>query len=225
MLPIRSTVLHTKTLSADGISRSGRLQGPACCETQSTTNMSASLLVRLPAELHLNIVDKLELQDTIVLARTNRYFRSIIPTPSHKDILKAEANTWATDRGLYACSGCVTLRCFEDFADDMRKGKRSRAGTEADKRLCLQCGVARGLYSHGVSIKIYGRDHVLCQLCVMYTDRTARPAVCKACLPGIERSTAHAAERYSLREHVSDRTARVYHGRTYTDELCGVWHE
>lgn len=194
-------------------------------EASSIFTMAIGLFMRLPVELHLSIIDKLELQDTILLARTNQYFRSIIPTPTHGDLLKAEADTWARDRGLYACSGCVNLRRFEEFADDMKKGKRSRGGTKATERLCLQCGVARCLYTHGVSIKIYGRSHVLCQLCGRFTDRTARHAVCEACLPGVEWPPAHAVEHSSVREHVSPRTARIYCGRTPTDELFGIWHD
>ncbi|KAH7384158.1 hypothetical protein DE146DRAFT_622698, partial [Phaeosphaeria sp. MPI-PUGE-AT-0046c] len=184
--------------------------------------MAVCLLMRLPAELHLNIIDKLELQDTIVLARTNQYFRSIIPTPTHGDLMKAEADNWAKDHGLYACSGCVNLRRFEDFADDMKKGKRSRGGAEATERLCLRCGVARGVYTHGVPIKIYGRAHVLCQLCGRFTDRTTRHPVCEACLPSVGGPPAHADELFPVYEHVSARTARVYCGRTPTYELYGV---
>jgi hypothetical protein len=187
-------------------------------ESSTATNMAICLLMRLPAEMHLNIIDKLELQDTIVLARTNRYFRSIIPTPTHEELLKAEADDWARNHGLYACSGCVNLRRFEEFADDMKKGKRSRGGVEATERLCLQCGVARGLYTHG-------KDHVLCQLCTTFTDRTARHAVCESCLPGAKWPRANAVEHSSIREYVSARTARLYCGRTPTDELYGIWHD
>lgn len=181
--------------------------------------------MRLPAELHLGIIDKLELHDTIILACTNRYFRTMIPAPTLEDILKAEVDTWARDRRLYACSGCVSLRRFEDYADDMKKGKRSRGGAEAKDRLCLQCGVARGLYTHGVSINIYGRRHVLCQLCGMFTDRTTRHTVCKACLPGVDWSEARTSEYPFPREHVSARVARIYYDRTPTDEIYGHWYD
>jgi hypothetical protein len=189
--------------------------------------MTESHLLRLPVELHLGIIGKLELQVTINLARTNRYFRSIIPPPSHAEYLVAEANSWVKDRGLFACSGCACFRRFEDFADEMKKGKHTRGGVEAAVRLCLECGINRGLYTQGTSVVIYGKPHVLCRLgCGTFTDRAARQAVCAKCSPGSSWSTIHSTTTHDdhyAHELASTRSARVYIDRTSTDELYGVW--
>jgi hypothetical protein len=144
-------------------------------------------LLRLPVELQLSIVGELELHDNINLAFMNRYFRSIIKPPSHSEYLVAEADGWAQNRGLFACSGCSCFRRFEEFADDMKKGKRTRGGTEAVARLCLQCGAACGMYAPGIPVTIYGKPHVLCRLCRTFTDRASRQSTCMRCSPGSER--------------------------------------
>lgn len=83
----------------------------------------------------------LEIQEISNLACTNRYFKSIIQPPSHQDFLAAEAGAWATAKQLYACKGCHRFRRWKEFADDMRKGKRSRTQVDANVRFCLECGI------------------------------------------------------------------------------------
>jgi hypothetical protein len=176
-------------------------------------------LSRLPVELHLGIIEKLELQDRISLASANYYFRSIISTPSHAEYLVAEADVYAKGRGLFACSDCARFRRFEEFADDMKKGKRARGGPGADRRLCLQCGVNSGLYVPGTTVVIYGSPHVLCQFCMTFTDRFNQGA-CTECSPGALRPlNLH----YAQERACSDRSASVYFDRSIVDELYGFW--
>jgi hypothetical protein len=189
--------------------------------------MTKSHLLRLPVELHLGIIDKLAIQVAINLSCTNHYFR-IIARPSHAEYLAAEADSWAKNKGLFACSGCVCFRRFEEFADDMKKGRYTRGGVDACKRLCLKCGINRGLYIHGMAVVIYGKPHVLCRLCETFTDRASGQAVCTICLPGspwhpIQSPTA--VDSHHVREHISTRSARVYFDRTSGDELYGIWHD
>jgi hypothetical protein len=84
--------------------------------------MNAQLLLRLPVELHLRIIDDLEFQDMVSLAAANRYFRSVIEPPSHHDYLAAEGTGWAKKRRLYTCKCCTRFRRVGGFADDMTKG-------------------------------------------------------------------------------------------------------
>ncbi|KAL5114165.1 hypothetical protein ACEQ8H_007962 [Pleosporales sp. CAS-2024a] len=114
--------------------------------------MAAPHLLHLPAELHVCIIEKLDLHHRVSLASTNRYFRAVVPAPSCEDYLIAETKTWAKDRGLFTCWGCASFRRFDDFADDMKKGKRTRGGAESCQRLCLRCGITRGLYALGCNI-------------------------------------------------------------------------
>lgn len=145
--------------------------------------MTLPPFLRLPVELHLDIIIHLELHDRVSLTLTNRYFRSIIPPPSHIDFLVAEVSTWATARHLYTCKGCVRFRRYEEFADDMKKGKRCRSFAEANTRFCLKCGVD-GLYSPGTHLTICGRTHVLCRICGTLTDQIGGQGACAICSPG-----------------------------------------
>jgi hypothetical protein len=188
--------------------------------------MAIPHILRLPVELHISIIDKLELHDNVNLAFTNRYFRSIVNPPSHSDYLVAEAGDWARNKGLFACSDCACFRRFEEFADDMKKGKRTRGGVEAVARLCLKCGTACGLYAPGTPVVIYGKPYVLCRLCRTFTDRPARQATCLRCSPEsywlLANSTEYISHHY-VPERVSARSARAYFDRTSTDDLYGVW--
>jgi hypothetical protein len=185
-------------------------------------------LLRLPVELQLSIVEELELHDNINLAFTSRYFRSIIKPPSHSKYLVAEADDWARSRGLFACSGCSCFRRFEEFADDMKKGKRTRGGTEAITRLCLQCGAACGIYAPGVPVIIYGKPQVLCRICGTFSNRASRQATCMRCSPGPHwhlSSPAESNNHYDTRERASSRSARVYSDRPSMDDIYGIWSD
>jgi hypothetical protein len=188
--------------------------------------MAIPHLLRLPVELHLSIIDKLELHNRVNLAFTNRYFRSIVKPPSHSDYLGAEAGDWAKNRGLFACSDCACFRRFEEFADDMKKGKRTRGGIEAVARLCLRCGAACGLYVPGTPVVIYGKPHVLCQLCGTFTDRAACQATCSRCSPGSHQllpSSTGSNDHHYVPERTLSRSTRAYFDRTTPDDLYGVW--
>jgi hypothetical protein len=181
--------------------------------------MAVSHLLRLPVELHLAIIDKLELHPTVNLAFTSRYFRSIIARPSHADYLVAETHSWARERALFACSGCAHFRRIEEFADDMRKSRYTRGGVGAATRLCLECGVMRGLYSPGTSVVIYGKPHVLCRLCAAFTERATRQAFCATCSPGSPVLSPSTVDDYSTHERMSTHSLRRLFGKTPLDEL------
>jgi hypothetical protein len=186
--------------------------------------MTTSHLLRLPVELHLGIVDKLELHVAANLACTNRYFSSIIARPSHAEYLVAETETWAKEKALFVCSGHVTFRRFEEFADDMKKGRYTRGGVESAARLCLECGAAVGLYAQGTTIVIYGKPHVLCRHYRASSDRATGQAVCATCSPGSPFHPIRSASTvygYYAREGVPIRSSRTYYGKAPIDELYG----
>ncbi|KAH8725769.1 hypothetical protein GQ44DRAFT_615152 [Phaeosphaeriaceae sp. PMI808] len=184
-------------------------------------------LLRLPVELHLSIIDKLAFEDNINLAFTNRYFCSIVKPPTHRDYLIAEEEDWAKNKELFACGGCARFRRFKEFADDMKKGRRSRGGINANARLCLACGVLQGLYSPGTSVLSYGKHHMLCRLCKTFTEHFTYKGTCTKCSPRsrvASTSSADTPQRQYAPEHTSNRSAMIYYDRTLEDELyCGPW--
>ncbi|KAH3912872.1 hypothetical protein HBH56_108640 [Parastagonospora nodorum] len=189
--------------------------------------MTTPHILRLPVELHLGVIEMLELQDRVRLASANRYFRSITKPPSHIEYLKAEAESWAKDRDLFACSGCIRFRRFQDFSDDMKKGKRTRGGAEAVNRLCLECGVTHGLYVPGSPVVVYGRVHMLCGICGTFPGLATRQSRCVECAPAARfleaSSTNPVFRRYAPRHDGTVRTARVDFDRPPMDELYGNW--
>jgi hypothetical protein len=181
--------------------------------------MTESHLLRLPVELHLGIIDKLELHAVVNLAFTSRYFCSIIARPSHADYLAAETDNWAKERALFACSGCANFRRIEQFTDDMRKSRYTRGGVEAAARLCLKCGVNRGVYPPGTSVVIYGKPHVLCRDCRTFTDHATSQASCAMCSPGSPVHSTSTVYDYYARERISTRSMQGLFGKTHLDEL------
>ncbi|KAF2706052.1 hypothetical protein K504DRAFT_344439, partial [Pleomassaria siparia CBS 279.74] len=127
--------------------------------------MSPPPLLRLPIELHLAIIDKLEFQDKVRLTVTCRYFLSAIKKPTRQDYLAAETSTWAISNELYTCSICIRLRRLRRFTDDMRKGKRVRHGLEANTRCCVDCAIDQQLYPAGTKVTVMGQSYILCSRC------------------------------------------------------------
>jgi hypothetical protein len=190
--------------------------------------MTLPHLLRLPVELHLGVIDKLGLHDKVILASTNRYFRSIVKPPTHNDYLLAEASDWATKRILFACSRCARLRGNKKFADDMRKGKYTRGGPHAALRLCLHCGVDTGLYSPGATVMVWGEAKVLCWMCRTFPDVITCQVACTECTTAIHTPSAGSASanhRQYTREHPTSRSARVFIDSTHEDELYGGWRD
>ncbi|EDU48489.1 F-box domain containing protein [Pyrenophora tritici-repentis Pt-1C-BFP] len=177
--------------------------------------MPSTPILRLPVELHLEIANLLDLGDNVRLASTDRYFRSIIPAPTHSEFLAAEECAWARSKQLYACKCCVNFHTWEKFADNMRKGKWCRSGTHANERFCLKCGVNSALYARGTLLTICNRPHVLCSKCGSLTDQLGHHGMCAACSPDTKRNRGsqhfdhedhwtYATNRMSDRNHVRE---------------------
>jgi hypothetical protein len=174
--------------------------------------MNAQLLLRLPVELHLRIIDNLELQDMVTVAAANRYLRSIIEPPSHHDCLAAEGTEWAKKKRLYTCRCCTRSRHVGEFADDITKSKRIRGGAEAHARICLTCGINSTFYAPGVHTIIYGKPHLLCCICGLWSDETGSQSDCARCIPLPLKYRDH-HEKFDA---ASSRSA-------YNEEPYGVW--
>lgn len=153
------------------------------CRASHTT--LAAPVLRLPVELHLDIIKRLDIRDRVNLASTNRYFRFIIPPLTHDELLLAEESAWARSGQLYVCKGCVNFHSWASFADSMRKGKWCRSGMFANSRLCLKCGVNSALYTPGIHLTICNRAHVLCRTCQQLTDQIGHHGMCAACSPNM----------------------------------------
>lgn len=180
-------------------------------------------LLSLPTELLFDIVDNLELPVKTNLGSTNRRFKEVIKTPSLDDFLAAEASNWARERNLYTCKGCVRFRRLQEFADNMRKGKRCRNGPEAHVRLCLHCGVAGGLYSAGCQIVICSKPHVLCRICGILTDQIGSSGCCTRCSPASSRNFMRAASSRSDQADEWHHAAEHSYDGRHSQELYGVW--
>jgi hypothetical protein len=123
-------------------------------------------LLRLPVELHLHIAaqdDRCHLR----LQITNRYFREILPRPSHEMLLRLEG----TERFFaYACKHCLRLRPSSTFAENSTRRKMSFKGSNCHKRFCADCGFASGpdrfeRYTPGNNVIVAGVQWTWCRGC------------------------------------------------------------
>lgn len=144
--------------------------------TTSSDNLPP--LLRLAPELHLAIISFLpgfkDAKDDhdlalLQLRRTNRYFRSLVPPPSHDDLLSLELALF--NYSVYACKFCLCLQSKTKFDSAMLKGKRGANGTARNKRFCAECGfdtTVVGLsqrYCPGTRTCVDGVDWVWCKNC------------------------------------------------------------
>ncbi|ORY15253.1 hypothetical protein BCR34DRAFT_585154 [Clohesyomyces aquaticus] len=194
--------------------------------------MTSPLLLRLPPELHYDIVDLLEIQDKARLSRTNQYFSSLIKPPTHQEFLAAETGQWSISSELFTCKGCIRFRPLIQFTDDMRKGKRGRNGAEANTRFCIKCGVDRDWFALGAEFSIMGRRYVRCEGkdCRHFTSRVGIKGFCNIDSPTKRHVRKKSDRPYNgNREYESDDdwdylTRSCVNGK-HSEEMYGVWPE
>lgn len=153
---------------------------------------------RLASELHLAILSFLpDLKDAkdeedlalLQLRRTNRYFRNLVPPPTHDDLLRLEFVLYKYK--VYACKFCLCLRPETKFASTMLKGKTRPYGPAEAKRFCAECGfdtTVFGLsqrYCPSTRACVDGVDWVWCKECRFVKKgeeaTSACVGLCKAC--------------------------------------------
>ena len=190
---------------------------------------SSSLLSSLPLEIFRNIFHRLEFQDKVRLTMTDRCLRNMIEPPVLEDFLSAESHGWAVARSLYTCRGCVSFRQHDHFADDMRKGRRARGGLEAGTRLCIRCGVGRGLYSEGMEITFKGQRAVLGRIRSPFTDHAVCSSIsCGSTIPvwvSNRKATTYSNQHYRQFAHEDEwvRSKLSYAGSRDVDEVARYW--
>ncbi|KAF2466128.1 uncharacterized protein BDR25DRAFT_79655 [Lindgomyces ingoldianus] len=190
--------------------------------------MNPSPLLRLPVELHWDIIDLLDIQDRARLACASQYFSSIIKPPTHQDFLAAETSPWATSRDLFTCKGCVRFRHLLQFTDDMRKGKRGRNGVGANTRFCIDCGVDQHWFPLGAEVTIMGETYVICRDCRKFTDQVGSKGLCNPCSP-ISRSVRKKRPKPNTGNNQYDSeddwaySTRSCAGGKHSEEMYGLW--
>lgn len=142
-------------------------------------SFTAPPFLRLPLELHREIIDRLPILDRESLKSTNRYFRSIIKSPTIAELLAAEA----IDNEHFACSDCLRLLPLKKFSNDMRKGRKGRRGSEAHTRFCVKCGVDRRRYEPGTEFMIMEKRYVICKDRHRHIHLVGSNGACSSCLP------------------------------------------
>lgn len=182
-------------------------------------------LLRLPVELHREIISNLELQDHALLSCTSRYFAWLIKPPTFDEFLAAETKPWAISKNLYACKGCKRFQHLLQFADDMRKAKRGRHGLDAHTRFCVKCGVDQHWYPAGTEFTIMGEPYVVCMLCEVVTDRVSARGACLPTLQAVRKKRVDltSAGRHYESEDDWGHALKSFAGGKHSEEMYGIW--
>ncbi|KAK0113012.1 hypothetical protein ONS95_014722 [Cadophora gregata] len=131
--------------------------------------LAAPNFLSLPVELHQEIASHLKtaaIPGTRHLRMTCRLLWNTIASESKQDLLELERSEQCIARGFIACTICLRLRHETKFVDKMRTIKRSD-GTlavlrRAKRRFCIDCGLARKLYTPGCYFQIDGVGYTMC---------------------------------------------------------------
>ena len=140
---------------------------------------SSPHLLMLPTELHDEIISLLSFPEVIRLKLSCRYFHSLIPAPTHQQLLDAEQTFYALRRNLFACQTCIRLRPGARFISIMRMNKMMRGGKEASHRICLDCAAIR--YARGDHIVLGTQVFMICARCLELKSRPFNDPEAKEC--------------------------------------------
>lgn len=109
--------------------------------------------------------------------------------------------TRATRLNCYACLQTLPRECF---TDGQIMGNRSLGHKDAARRFCKACGVKKGIWAKGATVKGGGRTYIVCKGCESMVKADARfkkDGVCSAdCLGRL-------VERLSLQATATDGSA------------------
>ncbi|KAF1977861.1 hypothetical protein BU23DRAFT_550533 [Bimuria novae-zelandiae CBS 107.79] len=116
-------------------------------------------ILRLPVELHQEIISHLVPADVFDFRKTNRYFhRTIAPiSPTLDDLLCIEKRYNGTMG--FACKHCLCVRPQAEFSTATLRGKTGPNGGSRYKRFCAECGfnvTERECYSPGARAVVKG---------------------------------------------------------------------
>lgn len=145
-------------------------------------------LMGLPTELQLLIAEQLSFPESNGLKYANRHFYTIVKPLRGCDLRSEERSPFGVASGLFACKDCLRLRRSFRFADQMRKGKRGKNGSEGYKRFCLDCGLnpkpGTSRYTAGNRIVLQGNTYLLCLDCNELKPGTDDPNenICRDCM-------------------------------------------
>lgn len=138
----------------------------------------------LPVEIHLEIVNHLDISTRFALAYTSRYFNQVtprqVPPVTNMDKLDylCTAETWPMFvplslesshltfllivlltippryDGYFSCSQCLKMRPGSAFAIRQLQGKRGCGNWDNARRFCISCGIRKQIYQPGHVIPI-----------------------------------------------------------------------
>lgn len=108
-----------------------------------------SKLLELPMELHLHIIDLLDLRSAVRFASINSYLRSLLTRPRLMNVMlqfesSAQNQDFWTLREHVPCYGCVKMVRERNFVYSYRLSKYYLGGAEAIERRCRKCDEKHG---------------------------------------------------------------------------------
>ncbi|GAB1316110.1 hypothetical protein MFIFM68171_06320 [Madurella fahalii] len=135
---------------------------------------SSSLFPSLPLELLLEITALLDYGSILRLSLTCRSFQqrldpaTVCPARSRIAFYQHAERHFAQHAARLVCYRCFRFLDPAQFSDLQRRGRRGKFSShpgEQAKRFCWDCGVRRGLYTHGGRVRKGGMRYEICARC------------------------------------------------------------
>lgn len=137
-------------------------------DAQVPKELSGRHLLNLPAELLQEITSHLipaDFPSKHYLRMTCRLLWNTISTDTKQDLRELEQTEQCIARDCIACTICLRLRHESKFADKMRNIMRSEGiltvHRQTKRRFCIECGLARKLYTPGCYLQIDGVGYTI----------------------------------------------------------------
>lgn len=195
----RLTLSHNSTMAIESLRLNVDKLPPADAISNATSQPLPPLL-RLPVELHLEIISYLSgdrccrVFDRLALRLVNRYLYYGLDAPSLDQLRALETSACGAYYKVFVCRYCLCLRRADKFVDKILKGNCGKdwAGDKWGQkdRWCADCGFDKRnpiRYPRGVHIMVNGIPWLHCIGCDeikkgIAIGMTACKELCKDCL-------------------------------------------
>ena len=132
---------------------------------------------KFPVELEQGVFKLLGYKSAISMSASSKYFKAVLdPQTLIPDAEKSAFVRYAESKfrqhrrgfesGHFGCYHCYKVKPCLDFAAKQTSQKRSKGHKLGTSRFCIECGVAKGIYSPGSEIiKVDGSSYWKCLFC------------------------------------------------------------
>ncbi|KAI4167876.1 MAG: hypothetical protein LQ343_006835 [Gyalolechia ehrenbergii] len=192
---------------------------PESASTTTPTTAKATIcLNELPPELKTMIFEACDYPTFRALRCVNSVFNIAGSAAKKQAILISTEHSrpYALPNDTYICHACERFKNTYHFADDEIGGEKVHGGNRAASRICLRCGLAKGIYRRLRKVTHQGANEFVCWDCKEFCGIYKRDL---ACAPSFRFETESPspttkAEAIERREYADWHRLRLLRGKS-----------